>query len=314
MYPNASSLLTLETLGLSGVTIYPAFVFATLTYMLIMFFNLLLLLVIALNKKLHRPMFILLINLPISDMTGATALFPQLLSSMVTQNRQISHSACMAQAFLIHFYGTGNLLILTAMAYDRYVAICSPLKYNAIMTPNKLTSIVIAVWLMNFLLIVTLILLLARFKSCRMTIVDLYCNNPSLLKTVCEDTTVNNIFGLIFIFLLQGGTTVLVIFSYAQILRTCVMSKQTDASRKALQTCGTHLMVFILLQINTLVTLISHRLGGVSPFLRRLLGMSVLLFPPFLDPIIYGLKTSELKQGIKMFMKRIVVAGCRINP
>uniref|UniRef100_A0A3P8VBZ5 Olfactory receptor n=1 Tax=Cynoglossus semilaevis TaxID=244447 RepID=A0A3P8VBZ5_CYNSE len=300
MYPNASSLLTLETLGLSGVTIYPAFVFATLTYMLIMFFNLLLLLVIALNKKLHRPMFILLINLPISDMTGATALFPQLLSSMVTQNRQISHSACMAQAFLIHFYGTGNLLILTAMAYDRYVAICSPLKYNAIMTPNKLTSIVIAVWLMNFLLIVTLILLLARFKSCRMTIVDLYCNNPSLLKTVCEDTT--------------GGTTVLVIFSYAQILRTCVMSKQTDASRKALQTCGTHLMVFILLQINTLVTLISHRLGGVSPFLRRLLGMSVLLFPPFLDPIIYGLKTSELKQGIKMFMKRIVVAGCRINP
>ena len=88
-------------------------------------------------------MYILLFNLPISDIVGATALFPHLLLSIVMQNRQISYPACFTQAFLVHFYVIGNVLILTAMAYDRYVAICCPLRYNAIMTSHNLVRIMI---------------------------------------------------------------------------------------------------------------------------------------------------------------------------
>ncbi|XP_070825823.1 olfactory receptor 52B2-like [Chaetodon trifascialis] len=308
MDTNSSSLvmLTLETLGLSNAYVYPAFLFGTLTYLFIMFCNLLVLTSIAWSKKLHKPMFILLFNLPISDMVGATAFFPQLVISIVSQNRLISHPECIIQAFLIHVYGTGNLLILSAMAYDRYVAICCPLRYNAIMTPHNLVRIIFLIWFINFSIMVTLLSLLARFKLCRTNIVDLYCNNPSLLKLVCEDTRVNNYYGLFTIVLIQGGPLSVVIYTYAQILRTCVMTNESDARRKAIQTCGSHLVVFLILQINTFVTLISHRIGDVSPFLRRALGVSVLVFPPLLDPIIYGLKTKELKQTIKIFLKRNV--------
>lgn len=153
---------------------------------------------------------------------------------------------------------------------------------------------------------VTLISLLVRFKICRTNLVDLYCNNPSLLKLVCEDTRVNNYYGIFFIIVIQGGPLALIIYTYAQILRTCVMTIQSDSRLKAIQTCGPHLVVYLLLQINTLFTLIAHRIESVSPYLRRALGVSILVFPPLLDPIIYGLKTRELKNSIKMLLIRNV--------
>ncbi|XP_051254812.1 putative gustatory receptor clone PTE03 [Dicentrarchus labrax] len=308
MYTNGSSAvsLTLETLHISNAYIYPAFLFGTLTYLCIMFFNLLVLTTIACSKKLHKPMFILLLNLPLSDMLGATAFFPHLVFSIVTENRQISHSACVSQAFLLHFYGGGNLLILSAMAYDRYIAICCPLRYNAIMTPHTLVRIIFLIWFIDLSAMVIMFLLLLRFRICRTNIVDLYCNNPSLVKLACEDTRVNNYYGLFSIAFFQGGPLLIIMYTYAQILRTCVMTNQTDARRKAIQTCGSHLAVFIILELNTFFTLIAHRLESVSPFLRRALGVSVLIFPPFLDPIIYGLKTKELKKSITMLLKRNV--------
>ncbi|XP_026170061.1 olfactory receptor 52H1-like [Mastacembelus armatus] len=308
MYENSSSavLLTLETLDVSNANIYPAFIFGTLTYLLIMFSNLLVLATIAVSKTLHKPMFILLVNLPISDMMGATAFFPHFLFSMVVENRQISYHACISQAFLIHVYGIGNFLILSAMAYDRYVAICCSLKYNTIMSPNNLIKINIFIWLINVSLVVTLFLLLVRFKICRTNIVDLYCNNPSLMKLVCEDISVNNYYGLVSTFLLQSVILFTIIYTYAQILCTCVMMKQSAVWKKAFQTCGTHLLVFFILQINALFTLMAHRFNSVSPLLRKALGVSILIFPPVLDPLIYGLKTTELRKSIMMFLKRNV--------
>lgn len=297
-------LLTLVSLDLSAAHIYPVFVFGTFTYLIIVFCNLLVMATIALSKKLRNPMFILLFNLPICDIVGSTAFFPHLLFSIVTQNRGISHSACITQAFMIHFYGTGNLLILSAMAYDRYIAICCPLRYNAIMSPKNVIKIIILIWFINVSMMVILIVLLARFKFCRTNIVDLYCNNPSLLKLVCEDTRINNFYGIVTIVLLQGGPLLIIIYTYIQILRTCVMTKHTDARKKAFQTCGTHLVVFLIFQINTAFALIAHRIQSVSPYFRRVLGLSILFFPPFLDPIIYGLKTTELKQSIIMLLKR----------
>ncbi|XP_042270473.1 olfactory receptor 52B2-like [Thunnus maccoyii] len=303
---NASStkLLTMETLGISTAHIYPTFVFGTITYLTIVFCNLLVLITIAVSKKLHKPMFILLFNLPISDMVGATAFFPHLMFSIVTQSRLISHPACITQAFLIHVYGSGNLLILSAMAYDRYIAICYPLRYNTIMNPNNLIKIIVLIWFINLSLIFTLIMLHVRFKICRTNIVDLYCNNPSLMKLTCEDNRVNNFYGIATIVLIQGVPLSIIIYTYAQILRTCVMTNQPDARRKAIQTCGTHLVVFLILQINTMFLLISHRFETVAPNIRRTFGVSILIFPPFLDPIIYGLKTTELKQNIILFLKR----------
>ncbi|KAM3874711.1 olfactory receptor 52Z1P-like [Diretmus argenteus] len=298
MYTNVSitygTLLTMESLALSPASVYPAFLIGTFTYLIILFCNLLVLTNIFINRKLHKPMYILLSNLSISDLIGATAFFPQLTLSIVLENRSISYLACYIQALLIHIYGSGNLLILTAMAYDRYVAICCPLKYNSIMTQNNLIRIIISIWLIDFTLILLLLGLVARFQLCRKYIVDMYCNNPSIVKLVCEDTTVNNYYGLCITALLQGGSLIVIVYTYIQILLTCVMNKKSDARRKAIQTCGTHLTVFLFLQINTAITLIAHRFKNTSPYMRRTLGVSVVVFPPVLNPLVYGLRTKEL--------------------
>ncbi|XP_036005920.1 olfactory receptor 52B2-like isoform X2 [Fundulus heteroclitus] len=294
----------LATLGLPSAYMYPAFVFGTLTYLIIVFCNSLVILTIVVSKRLHKPMLLLLINLPISDILGASAFFPHLVFSILTQNRMISTPACTIQAFLIHLYGTGNLLVLNAMAYDRYIAICNPLKYNAIMSSSIIIRIISFIWVFNFSIIVILLALTFQCKICRTNIVDLYCNNPSFIKLACGDTTVSNYYGIFITFIVSGGSVLIIAFTYIQILRTCVMTNNIDARKKAIQTCGTHLVVFLILLINTTFTIFSHRFQNVSPFLTRAFGVSILIFPPFLDPIIYGLKTKELKQSMIMFLKR----------
>ncbi|XP_029922276.1 putative gustatory receptor clone PTE03 [Myripristis murdjan] len=302
--PNGT-LLKMESLDLSTATIYPAFLFGTLTYIFILFCNLLILMTIALNRKLHNPMLILLFNLPLSDIMGATAFFPHLVLSIVSQNRLISFPACFIQALLIHLYGGGNLLILSAMAYDRYIAICFPLRYNSIMTQNKLVGLIVCIWLLDFLLMLVLLFLVMRLKFCRTNIVDVYCNNPSLVKLACEDTKVNNYYGIFGTVVLQGGSLAVIIYTYIQILRTCLTNKQSLARQKAIQTCGTHLVVFLILQINTAFVVISHRFESVSPYMRRTLGVSILVFPPFLNPLIYGLKTKELRENLLKVLAKL---------
>lgn len=307
MYVNVSypvTVLHLEKLDLSHIYIYPALIFATLLYVAMILCNMMVLLAIAWCKELHQPMFILLFSLPISDMIGATAFFPQLIWSIVTQNRTIPYTACITQAFLIHVYGVGNLMILSIMAYDRYIAICFPLRYNEILSPLTLVKMILSAWVISLTAMASIFLLHRQYNICRTNIVDFYCNNPSLLKLMCGETTVSNYYGLVSIFLIQGVPLALMVYTYAKILYVCILSKNTDTRQKAIQTCSSHLLVYILLQVNTLITLTAHRNTNVHPSIRRAFGVSVLVFPPLLDPIIYGLKVKKLKMGMKMLLKR----------
>ncbi|XP_036453523.1 putative gustatory receptor clone PTE01 [Colossoma macropomum] len=297
--------LTLESLDITPSNIFPAFIFGTLTYCAILVFNMTVLLTIALNRKLHKPMYVLLFNLPLNDMMGASAFFPQLVASMLSQNRSITYSACFVQALLIHLYGAGTFLTLTAMAYDRYVAICCPLKYNTLMSPNNLLKIIIIMWILNFTLISLLLALNYRKEICRTQIVDIFCNNPSLMKLVCEDTQANNYYGLFVMTFFDGLSLLIVVFTYIQILITVVVKRQSDARSKAIQTCGTHLIVFLCFEFNTFFAFIAHRFETASPSLRRALGASAVIFPPILNPLIYGLKTKEIRENFIFFFHKV---------
>ncbi|KAI5628741.1 odorant receptor, family F, subfamily 118, member 2, partial [Silurus asotus] len=299
-----STLLTLEPLDISSSYIMPVFILGALTYCAILFFNMTLLLTIALNQKLHKPMHILLFNMPVNDIIGASAFFPQVISSILSQNRSITYISCYVQTFLTHLYGAGTLLILTAMAYDRYIAICHPLKYNTWMSPNNLLKIIIAIWTLDFTLIGVLLALSYRQEICNTKIVDTFCNNPSLMKLICGDISLNNYYGLLITIFLQGLSLLIVIFTYIQILITCIFKRQFDVKSKALQTCGTHLVVFLCVEFNAFFALIAHRFVNVSQHLRRAFGVSVMIFPPFLNPLVYGLKTKEIRQKVTVIFKR----------
>ncbi|XP_027003868.1 olfactory receptor 52E4-like [Tachysurus fulvidraco] len=300
------SILTLQGFNLPPESIPPAFVFATLGYLTILTCNLILLITIILNKSLHQPMYLLLLNLPINDLIGSTALFPHIIKELLWDTRTIEFSTCVTQAFFIHIYATGAVFILTAMAYDRYVAICCPLKYNTIMSNMHTMRLISLVWISNILMIAVLFILLLRLPRCRSLVTHTYCDNPSLLQLVCVNTTINNIYGLMTVAVCQVITVGLIIFTYIQILIACFRNKQSDTRSKAMQTCATHLIVFLLFECLGLFTIISYRLTDISPHLRKFSGVAAMILPPTMNPLIYGLKTKEIRvKAVKFFKKRI---------
>lgn len=304
---NTSSYLVLNRFNLSSETVFPAFLFATLSYMIILFCNLILIFVIVLNKSLHQPMHLILLNLPVNDLIGSSALFIQVIKEILTRSRTMHFSSCIVQAFFIHIYAGGTIFILTAMAYDRYIAICNPLKYNTTMTNAHVLRISICLWMTNLALISVLFILLLRLPRCRSELTHSYCDNPSLLALVCADISINNIYGLVLVALSQLVANGIILYTYLQILVACFRSKRSDTKAKALQTCATHLIVFLLLECLGLFTIITYRLKNFSSHLGRFMGMSTLIFPPTLNPIIYGLKTKEIREKTVHFFRNKVL-------
>ncbi|XP_013869528.1 olfactory receptor 52K1-like [Austrofundulus limnaeus] len=311
---NTSSVLQFNGYNLSYESVIPAFLFATLNYMIILFCNLTLILTIVLNKSLHQPMHLFLVSLPINDLIGSSAFFSQLIKEILTNSQMILFSSCVTQAFFIHIYAAGSVFILTAMAYDRYVAICKPLHYSTVMTKAHILKIITAVWSSCLVSIGLIFILLLRLRFCRSEITQPYCDNPSLLTLVCEDTTINNIYGLFISAFTQVVANATVFYTYLQILLACFRTKRSDTKAKALQTCGTHLFVFLLFECLGLFTIISYRLKNVSPHLRRFMGVSTLIFPPTLNPLIYGLKTKEIREKVlTFFRKKVLLPQCTVS-
>lgn len=304
---NVSSVIRLEGFKLPPEAQFPAFLFATLSYMIILLCNSVLILVITLNKCLHQPIYLILLNLPINDLVGSSAYFIQEIKELLLNSGTIQHAACVTQAFFIHVYAGGTVFMLTAMAYDRYVAICCPLRYKSIMTNAHALRIITGLWVTNLLIIGVLFVLLLRLPRCRSQLTHSYCDNPSLLSLVCGDTTVNNVYGLLISAVTQLAANGVILFTYLRILIACFRSKQASTKAKALQTCATHLVVFLLLECLGLFTIISYRIKNVSPLLRRFMGTWTLIFPPTLNPIIYGLRTKEIRDNLVSFLKNKII-------
>ncbi|XP_058270236.1 olfactory receptor 10A2-like [Hemibagrus wyckioides] len=300
------AILTLESLDMSPSSAFYILILSIITYCLILFFQFMLLVTIVVKKELHKPMYILLFNLSMCDILGVTGFYPQLFNSILSQSREISYPACAFQGFLIHYYGTGSLLFLTVMAYDRYIAICKPLRYHNLITIGTVMKFIVFVWLADFVIIGSSFIWTMTKEICRTNIVDTYCNNPSLMKLICEDTRALNYYGLFTANLVQIPSILIVSLTYIKILKTCRSTKQAQSIKKAMQTCGTHLVVFLTFELSASLLFISHRLESIAPQLRRAFGISIVMFPPILNPLIYGLNTREIRQAIfKFFQKKI---------
>uniref|UniRef100_A0A3P9BU54 G-protein coupled receptors family 1 profile domain-containing protein n=1 Tax=Maylandia zebra TaxID=106582 RepID=A0A3P9BU54_9CICH len=127
------------------------------------------------------PMYLILLNLPMYDLIGSSALFPQLIKEILKNSGIMQYSACVAQAFFIHIYAAGTVFNLSAMAYDRYIAICYPLQYSTVMTNAHIMRIITIVWMSCLVLIAVLFFLLLRLPRCRSEMTHVYCDNPSLV-------------------------------------------------------------------------------------------------------------------------------------
>ena len=303
-YTYNSFTLQLEGLNVSNESVYPVFLFFFFSYLFIMITNVGIVVLIFNDKNLHQPMYLLFSNLPFNDIIGNSIMVPRLLVDILLppSERLISYYECVVQAFASHMFGTTSHTVLMIMAFDRYVAICDPLRYAAIMTNKMVIKLTVSAWGVAFVLVGILLGLTIRLNRCRTMIMNPYCDNASLFKLSCDSVFINNVYGLTFTVVLFTSSIGTMVLTYTKITVVCLTSKNKSLNSKALKTCSTHLVVYLIMVFNGLSIITLHRFPQYSDY-RKLCTILFHIIPGSLNPIIYGIQSKEIK---KFFSKKIL--------
>nr|XP_014428433.1 olfactory receptor 52B2-like [Pelodiscus sinensis] len=275
-----------------------------LMYVAALLGNSLLLFIILTERSLHEPMYLFLSMLAAADLLLSTTTVPKMLDLFWFGAGEISFDACLTQMFFVHVSFIAESAILLAMAFDRYVAICNPLRYTTLLTKPVIGKIGLAVLTRSFCLIFPAIFLVKRLKFCRTNLLPhTYCQHKALSRLACSDITLNELHGIVTALLAFGLDVALIAVSYMLILRAVFLLPSKDARLKALRTCGSHVSVILMFYVPSFFTAFAHQLGHIIPgSILNLLGNLHLLIPPMLNPIIYGVTTQEiLRRVIKLF-------------
>ncbi|XP_058887018.1 olfactory receptor 6N1-like isoform X2 [Acipenser ruthenus] len=298
-----TTMFTLSGLNESSTNKYIYFSFTLLGYLFIICVNLTLIVIIALEKTLHEPMYFFLCNLSANALYGTAGFYPKLLFDFLSDTHVISYSGCLLQMFIIYSFSTCELSNLTVMAYDRYVAICRPLEYHAIMSPLTTGKLILFSWIFPFCCLCVGTLLTFRLPLCGSHIEKLYCDNWSIVKLSCVGTTVNNVYGYVIICIFFAHF-LFILFSYMKIFRVCRAS--SIAMSKCLQTCLPHLLSVINYSIALLFDLMYSRYGSydMPQVLHNLLSVEFLIVPPIFNPVIYGLNLQKIRNKVTRMCSR----------
>lgn len=292
-------ILVLEGLMVTSKSFIPAFVFLLLVYIFIVVSNIGLVALIFRSTSLRQPMYLLLCNMSINDVFGATIIIPHVLRDLLISNskRYIYYIDCAIQAFCVHLHASASHTVLMIMAFDRYVAICNPLRYATIMSNSAVVKLSVVAWGTAFVLVLILVGLSVRLSRCRWIIFNPFCDNASLFKLSCESVLINNIYGLSYTVVLLGSSMCSITLTYLKIAAVCVISKNKAVNSKALQTCATHLAVYIILLVSGFIIVILHRFPHLSDH-RKVASVMGHVALPALNAVIYGLQIKEVRQRI----------------
>ncbi|KAM4608708.1 olfactory receptor 6N1-like [Polymixia lowei] len=273
------------------------FFLALLCYCVILLVNISLILIIIFDQNLHEPMYIFLCNLCINGLYGTAGFYPKFLYDLLSSSHVISYAGCLLQVFVIYSYATTDFSILVLMAYDRYVAICRPLEYHSVMTKHRVAVLVFFSWLVPLSCEVMVIVLTSTLELCGSHIEKLYCENWSVVKLACTSTITNNIVGFIVIFFYLGHD-VFIVCTYVQLVKSSL--KSTEGRKKFMQTCVPHLLCLFNVSAALLFDLMYSRYGSksVSQSLKNFMAIQFLTIPPVINPIVYGLKLTKVRNRI----------------
>lgn len=274
-------------------------------YIAIVAENVALIRVVYCEKTLHEPMYLLVCNLAVNGLYGSTALLPALLSNILSHSHEISLPLCQTQIYAIHTYAITEFTILAVMSYDRYVAVCYPLHYYTIMS-QRLLKLIVFTWLYPLLAFLIVLIFTVRLQICGRTIDQVYCLNYLLVKLACSDSSVASLVGLLSVPLYTVPQIIMIFYSYAHILRICILSV-TKSKFKALRTCTPHLLAIINYSIGCFFEIAQSRFNlSHLPYQSKLfLSLYFLIFPPLLNPAIYGLSIHLIRaQLLKLFSRK----------
>uniref|UniRef100_A0A8D0TVS5 Olfactory receptor n=2 Tax=Sus scrofa TaxID=9823 RepID=A0A8D0TVS5_PIG len=273
-----------------------AVVFAS--YLLTLAGNTLIILLSALDPRLHSPMYFFLSNLSFLDLCFTTSCVPQMLVHLWGPHKTISFLGCAVQLFIFLLLGTTECVLLTVMAFDRYVAVCQPLHYATIVHPRLCRQLAAVAWVMGLVQSIVQTPPTLRLPFCpHRQIDDFVCQVPSLIRLSCGDTTFNGIQLAVSSVVFLVVPLALILISYGAIARAVLRISSATAWRKALGTCSSHLAVVTLLYSSVIAVYLQPK----SPYAQRrgkFFGLFYAVGTPSLNPLIYTLRNKEVKRAL----------------
>ncbi|OCT96278.1 hypothetical protein XELAEV_18013953mg [Xenopus laevis] len=268
--------------------------------------NITVLLIIKADRRLHKPMYLLLFILLFTDLVQSNAAIPKMLLLFWFKLREITFEECLVQMFFIHTFSIMGSSVLLTMAFDRYVAICHPLRYSSILTNSMIAKMGLFVIMRGVLLVFPAPLLVRRLPFCGNHIIqETYCEHMAVAKLSCSDIRINSMYGLMVALLVVGFDIICLTVSYTMIIMAVLRLPNREARYKVRNTCAAHVSVILVLYIPALFSFISKRFEASSdPSVHILFSSLYLIIPPMFNPIIYGINTKEIREKVTKLIQQ----------
>ncbi|XP_075389615.1 olfactory receptor 13A1-like [Tenrec ecaudatus] len=300
--PKSNQTLVTEFL-LQGFSEHPQLRLALLGCFLVLYTvalsgNALIITVVGCSASLHSPMYFFLSNLATMDIICTSTILPKVLAGLATQENTISYSGCMVQLFFLVWSGSSELLLLAVMAFDRYVAICHPLHYGTIMSPQVCVAMAVSVWGICALNSLINTSLTARLTFCGPRVIThFFCEIPPLLLLSCSPTRVNSIMTVVADAFYGFINFLLTLASYGRIVVSILHIRSTEGKRRAFSTCSSHLIVVCVYYTAVFYAYISPA-SSYSPERSKVAGVLYTALSPTLNPLIYTLRNAEVQRAL----------------
>ncbi|XP_072286943.1 olfactory receptor 6C74-like [Pyxicephalus adspersus] len=305
---NATVVVYFIIKGISDSPHLQVLVFLLVLFIFLLTFggNMTILLLVCLDHHLHSPMYFFLSNLSIMDMFSSTTTLHKILITFVTGDRSVSYTGCIAQMYLFGSLTCDELLLLSAMSYDRYVAICNPLRYKLVMNWSVCSLLATTCWILGFLEIAPLTGLLMDFSCYRSNVINhFFCDPIQVMKLSCSETSVFNVVLISEISVLLFPVPFLMkCTSYVFIVITILRIPSNAGRIKAFSTCSSHLTVVFLLYMTLSYQYLFHGLVDSADY-TKLFSLFNTALLPILNPLIYSLKNKDVKSAFKRQLKKL---------
>ncbi|XP_020767932.2 olfactory receptor 7A10-like [Odocoileus virginianus] len=288
-------------LGLSEEQELQALIFGLFLsmYLITVFGNLLIILVISSDSHLHTPMYFFLSNLSFVDICFTSTTIPKMLWNIQNKSKGITYGGCITQIYFYILFGGLDDILLSVMAYDRYVAICHPLHYMVIMSPRLCVLLVLISWVLNTLFSLLHSLMVLRLSFCPLVhIPHFFCELRQVVQLASSDNFLNNIVMYFAAVLMGGGPFAGILYSYSKIVSCICKIASAQGKYKAFSTCVSHLSVVFLFCFTALGVYLSS--GAThSSHSRTISSVMYTVVTPMLNPFIYSLRNRDIKEGLK---------------
>ncbi|NP_001000597.1 olfactory receptor Olr1294 [Rattus norvegicus] len=282
----------------------PLFLLFVAIYLIMVAGNLGMIALIWLSSHLHTPMYYFLSSLSFIDFCQSTVVTPKLLVSFLTENNQISYPGCMSQLYFFIAFGTAECYTLAVMAYDRYVAICSPLLYNVTMSYQLYSSLISVVYIYSVFCSSVNTGFMIRIQFCKLNVINHYfCDLLPLLKLACSNTYINEMLILFFGTVNICVPMLTVITSYIFIIASILRIRSSEGKFKAFSTCSSHISAVAILYGSTAFTYLQP--SSVSSVNQgKVSSVFYTTIVPMLNPLIYSLRNKDVTLALKRILER----------